>query len=155
MIVLRNLAPEDLPTLAAISASQPTAPSWHEREFAALFAPQAPVRILLGAVSEDKLVAFAVALPVVDQAELEGIVVARAYQRQGIARQLLAEVIHRLEQCGVQQLHLELRRSNTAACALYFAAGFTVSGSRPGYYSAPDEDALQMTLEIHPISMIL
>ena len=42
-------------------------------------------------------------------------------------------------------LTLEVRKSNTAAIALYEKHGFHQAGLRPGYYQHPREDAVIMT----------
>jgi ribosomal-protein-alanine N-acetyltransferase len=146
MSKIRPLTPADLPGLAAISASQPTAP--HLLRGESLFTPGYLQRILLGAEEAGTLVAFVFALPVADEAELESIVVASLHQRQGIARDLLAALIEELRRRGIRQLHLEVRPSNLAALALYRSTGFRQTGSRPDYYSNPAEDALLMTLFI-------
>jgi ribosomal-protein-alanine N-acetyltransferase len=143
---IRNLTPADLTALAAISAGQPTSP--HSPGNESLFAPEAPERILLGVEEAGALVAFAIVLPVMDEAELENIVVASARQQQGIAQELLTVLIEELRRRGILRLHLEVRPSNLPAHALYRSVGFRVTGSRPGYYSNPLEDALLMTLTI-------
>ena len=43
---------------------------------------------------------------------------------------------------GAEAATLEVRRSNTAAVALYTALGFAVEGVRKDYYEQPQEDAL-------------
>jgi ribosomal-protein-alanine N-acetyltransferase len=43
---------------------------------------------------------------------------------------------------GASAFRLEVRASNLAALGLYRGHGFSTTGVRPGYYSAPDEDAL-------------
>ena len=47
---------------------------------------------------------------------------------------------------------LEVRRSNTAAQALYERHGFEVLGVRRRYYTGPDEDALVMRRRLRPSS---
>ena len=70
------------------------------------------------------------------------------YQRRGIGRALLRELIERLEDAHLvgaiaePRITLEVRRSNLAAQRLYAAHGFLEAGVRPGYYAADGEDAL-------------
>lgn len=78
------------------------------------------------------------------ECELENMAVAEAWRRRGIASRLLVagELWGRTQLVG--SLWLEARESNSAALALYERAGFIVVGHRSGYYTRPDEDALQM-----------
>ncbi|MGB8260217.1 MAG: ribosomal protein S18-alanine N-acetyltransferase, partial [Terracidiphilus sp.] len=116
---------------------------------AALEPDSARLRIALvaEAVAEEMLAGFAVASVLAPEAELETIAVAPAWQRQGVARQLLAALLGALARAGAQELRLEVRASNLPALALYRAAGFREAGRRPRYYANPEEDALLLRLE--------
>ena len=78
------------------------------------------------------------------EVELESIAVGSAWQRQGVARALLAELLGRLAERRYEQINLEVRASNAAARGLYEAVGFLVVGRREGYYADPVEDAVVM-----------
>lgn len=69
------------------------------------------------------------------------------FRRRGLARQLLARVLHEAALLGAPTATLEVRRSNTAARELYEGAGFKLVGVRTSYYSNPIEDALILTRE--------
>lgn len=147
--MIRPLCAEDAPRLASLAASAATAPHWSEAEFTSLFAAEAPARVLLGfETPAAALAGFAIALVMADEAELESIAVAPEYQRQGIARHLMIELLQGLRCRGVLHVHLEVRPSNRAAYELYRALGFENTGSRRDYYSRPDEDALLMRLNL-------
>ena len=75
-------------------------------------------------------------------AELEIVAVRPALQRRGIGAALLRELVEAARRGEAQTMRLEVRRSNAPAIALYCRQGFRESGRRPGYYSAPAEDAL-------------
>lgn len=66
------------------------------------------------------------------------------HRRQGIARALLAEALHRARVLGAEVAWLEVRPSNLAAQALYESFGFRKAGVRPQYYADNLEDALLM-----------
>ncbi len=87
---------------------------------------------------------FVLSRAVLDEAEVLEIAVAPAHRRRGLARALLQALVQRLRDAGVVSLHLEVRRANEGARALYEAAGFRVSGERRGYYSEPYDDAVLM-----------
>ena len=75
-----------------------------------------------------------------------------AFQRRGLGRALLEQVIDEVEKRGVVTLWLEVRASNVAAIALYESLGFNEATIRRNYYPTVDgrEDAIIMAL---PISM--
>lgn len=71
------------------------------------------------------------------------------WRRKGIARALVEEVLAISKKNTVKKVHLEVRRSNEAARALYEHMGFSVVGSRRNYYDRPREDALLMALDLN------
>lgn len=68
--------------------------------------------------------------------------------RQGHATRLLEHVARVGRQRAAREVTLEVRRSNTAAIALYRKLGYRLVGVRPAYYVAEREDALLMTLDL-------
>ena len=72
------------------------------------------------------------------------------YRRQGLARQLLREVLTAAEAEGAPRATLEVRRSNAAALRLYESFGFRTAAVRPDYYLEPLEDALILWRERPP-----
>lgn len=91
-----------------------------------------------------KLAGYAVLMPVVDEMHLLNITIEPARHRQGLGKLLLAVALATAHQHRLPNVLLEVRPSNTAALALYEAAGFETIGRRKGYYPAADgrEDAL-------------
>lgn len=71
-----------------------------------------------------------------------------AYQRQGIARQLLNHMMEIAKSKGVSLITLEVRQSNVAAKALYTSLGFKTVAIRKHYYTLPDEDAELMLYQM-------
>ena len=49
---------------------------------------------------------------------------------------------------GIITLHLEVRKSNKPAIALYSSFGFAKDGERKMYYEEPVEDAVLMSCHI-------
>lgn len=90
---------------------------------------------------------YAVVMRVLDEAHLLNLVVAPAWQRQGLGARLLDFSMRAARQHGAGSMFLEVRPSNVRAHALYDAFGFVVIGRRKNYYPAPGgtrEDALVM-----------
>ena len=110
-------------------------------------------RCTLRLAPDDALLAYAVAMPAVDEMHLLNLTVSPEHQGQGHARALLHELIGHCRARGLQSLWLEVRPSNQRARALYTRLGFLEAGLRKGYY--PDgphrrEDALVMSLPLPP-----
>ena len=98
------------------------------------------------------MAAFAITQVILDEATLFNIAVDPAFQRRGLGRALLEQVIDEVEKRGVATLWLEVRASNVAAIALYESLGFNEATIRRNYYPTADghEDAIIMAL---PVSM--
>jgi len=77
-----------------------------------------------------------------DHVHVTTLAVSPSHRRRGLGQALL-EVVH--EQFPDLDVTLEVRKSNEKAQAFYRAAGFTVTGMRPDYYTDNGEDALVMS----------
>lgn len=71
-----------------------------------------------------------------------------AWRRRGIGMQLVAECLNAAHAQGISTALLETRLSNTGAIGLYRKFGFCKAGTRRGYYSTPQEDALILKLSL-------
>jgi ribosomal protein S18 acetylase RimI-like enzyme len=83
---------------------------------------------------------------VADEVHIHNLAVAPGSRRQGLAARLLRLVLGIAGRQGARSAHLEVRRGNEAARALYRAAGFWEIGARTAYYSSPTEDAILLAL---------
>lgn len=92
----------------------------------------------------DEVLAYAVMSMAVGEAHVLNLCVEPAYHQQGIGRFLLAHLQQLARGAGMDIMLLEVRKSNTAAIALYQGMGFHKLGVRKAYYPARDgsEDAL-------------
>jgi ribosomal-protein-alanine N-acetyltransferase len=84
---------------------------------------------------------------VLDEGYIGNVAVLPAFRRQGIADALLSALDDLAEERGLRFLTLEVRAGNHPARCLYEKHGYLPAGFRPGYYSAPKEDAVLMTKE--------
>ena len=143
---IRRMTAADVDAAVALAAALPTAPQWSREVYLAALDPVTrPVRVALVAeTASGDLAGFAVASLVPPEAELESIAVAAAYQQQGFARRLFAGLARELTAAGVTEILLEVRASNAAALAAYYALQFEQDGVRQNYYSHPTEDAVLM-----------
>ena len=92
--------------------------------------------------ADGALVAYCACWMVFDELHINSLAVDVSRRREGLARRLLLHVLHEAIQAGATAATLEVRRSNTAARALYEGLGFAVEGVRRDYYQEPREDAV-------------
>jgi len=159
----------DLPAMIDLARRSPTAADWSRQQYEALFATGdrgGPERLALIAQDEviedesglqsDRLtgatlngatlgratpstLGFLLARRIDSEWELENIVVAESYRRQGVGKSLLTELLARATGSAV---FLEVRESNESARALYRKMGFEEAGLRKNYYTGPGENAV-------------
>ncbi len=94
-------------------------------------------------VAEDagRIVGFAGAWIVLDEAHITNIAVLEAYRGRGIGRALTAGLLQYAANLGVVYATLEVRRGNVIAQNLYKSLGFEYVGVRKRYYEDNGEDA--------------
>ena len=147
-MLIRLANPADLPLIRTLEQQSETAAHWSDRDYAALFAPEAPkqVSLVASAAGETNFSGFIIARVGGDEWEIENIVVAGEHRRQGIGRALVNEILRTAQEHGAQSVLLEVRESNTAARQLYDRLGFVETARRHNYYRDPVEDALLLSL---------
>lgn len=101
---------------------------------------------IVGNAQSTTLMAYAVMMPVLDEAQILNISVAQGFQRQGYGRQLMQHLCKTAQSHRASHMFLEVRVSNSKAIQLYQQCGFNEMGIRPNYYPAHQgrEDALLM-----------
>lgn len=85
---------------------------------------------------------------VLDEGYITNVAVTNSARRQGVARTLLQVLRQHAQARGASFITLEVRASNLPAIRLYENAGYQIVGRRKGFYTAPKEDALLMTLTL-------
>jgi ribosomal-protein-alanine N-acetyltransferase len=73
-------------------------------------------------------------LPVLDEAHILNVCVARVHQGKGVATAALKKILTKLYLNGYQVALLEVRESNHSAIKLYQSLGFQQDGIRKDYY---------------------
>ena len=127
-----------------------TAAHWAEREYDALFAAEAPLRIALVATSEadaGRVIGFVIARCATAEWEIENVVVAPEKRNRGVGIKIIRELQLQAQSAGATSVLLEVRESNLAARRLYEKLGFSQQGRR-NYYRDPEEDALLLSFSI-------
>jgi ribosomal-protein-alanine acetyltransferase len=131
--------------MRALEQQSETAAHWAEREYDALFAPEAPPRLALVACNEvdpQQILGFVIARLAGSECEIENVVVGAEYRRRGVGSVLVRDLLLRARLCGATSVVLEVRESNASARRLYEKLGFSEHGRRRSYYQNPREDAL-------------
>lgn len=80
--------------------------------------------------------------------EIYNVAVRPELRRTGIGKALLFELLKTAKVANAGNIWLEVRESNTNAIEFYLSVGFSRSGSRPGFYRAPSENAVVMKLRL-------
>jgi [ribosomal protein S18]-alanine N-acetyltransferase len=138
---VRPLRSDDAPAAAALDVSDGDARTW-----AAV--PGRPGHVALAVDLPDApTVGVALAVAVLDEAEVHTIAVDPDHRRRGVGGVLLAGLLEALAAREVATVHLEVRADNDAALALYAAHGFVRVGLRPAYY-ADGTDALLLRRDL-------
>ncbi len=96
--------------------------------------------------SSDLLVAYVFFWIVQGEAHILNLTVREEFRRMGLSKRLLGFVLPFMREKGVEDIFLEVRKSNKAAISLYESFGFRVFYERKDYYV--DEDALVMGLAL-------
>lgn len=84
--------------------------------------------------SDNKILGYCCILPVLDEAHILNLCVAKDFQGKGIARAALTNILANLASSHFKMAFLEVRQSNVAARKLYQSFGFSEDGVRKGYY---------------------
>lgn len=145
---LRVMEPRDLTAVASLEARAKREP-WSPALFAGEFDVSPKARHWLVAELEDRVVGYAGAMLVADEAHVLNIVVDPTRQRSGIGRILLSQLLLDALDRGAVSATLEVRTDNEAAIALYQHVGFSSSGTRPGYYADGGDAVIMWAHRLH------
>lgn len=138
---IRRMRPEDAGKVAELEAANFSQP-WKEADFQKA-AGEADVLYLL-AESDGAVIGCCGVRNLAGEGEITNVSVDASCRRCHIAEKLLKELLAEGSRMGICAFTLEVRSGNRAAVCLYEKLGFVTEGVRPGFYTAPREDALIM-----------
>ena len=121
------------------------APPWSADTFATLLDQPGVAGWI--AVEQEEPVGLMLARVAADEAEILTLAVLPRARRQGIARDLMAQLVTWAATVQAARLFLEVAEDNVAARGLYERSGFALVGRRNDYY-APGNDALLLVRTI-------
>lgn len=76
-----------------------------------------------------------------DEADIMNVSTMPEFRRQSIGERIMTELVIEGKKRGITAFTLEVREGNVPARALYEKLGFKYEGTRPGFYTNPDEGA--------------
>ena len=105
-----------------------------------------PFSHYVGYYLDDKIVGFLNYDLMYEKAEIDYIFVDNDYRRKHIASSLVDYLVNKCKDNDVENISLEVRKSNINATSLYEKHGFTEVATRKGYYKG--EDGILMVKEM-------
>lgn len=137
----------DAEPIAAMHADLDTSP-WNIAQWVEAYEHAADAWVIsCKGIEEDELiVGYAIFRAVCEQAELLNFGIRRGYQGRGLGQDFLASTLSLLPK-DVEEVLLEVRRSNLPATSLYIKLGFNEATVRRDYYPVAGggrEDAIVM-----------
>lgn len=102
--------------------------------------------IFLVAESEGRILGYCGMYCAMDEGEITNVAVDTELRRNGIGKLLMERLLAEAKRAGIRTVILEVRVSNESAIRLYEAFGFTIQGTRKGFYEWPKEDGYVMML---------
>lgn len=137
-LVIAPMAAEHIPAIAALEQtcfSQPWSEDALREEL------DNPLAHFVVALAGDTVVGYMGLHTPLDEGFVTNIATHPAHRRQGVATALLRHQLDFGKAAGLYRLALEVRASNHSAISLYEREGFTLDGTRRGFYTHPTEDA--------------
>ena len=108
-----------------------------------------PKRISIGVIDETKtLLGLCSAWLVIDELHLTAIAVHPIHKRKGLGKFLISELIKHSNSLLTNHIHLEVKKTNEPAKALYKSMGFKIVGNRPNFYK-DGSDAILYTKQLN------
>ena len=138
-VTIRRMTLADVDAVHAIENATFARP-WKRDDFVKEMTKNTCARYLV-AEEEGRIVGFAGAWIVLDEAHVTNIAVAADCRGRGIGRKLTEALMQYAANLGVVYATLEVRRSNAVAQSLYKSLGFEYVGVRKRYYEDNGEDA--------------
>ena len=139
-VMIRRMTLADVDAVHAIETASFARP-WTREDFIKEMTVNVCARYMVADV-DGKIVGYAGAWMVLDEAHVTNVAVLPEMRRQGVGNKLMAGLMQYAANLGVAYMTLEVRRSNEAAKKLYHTMGFEYVGVRKRYYEDNGEDAL-------------
>ena len=152
-IVISRMTEHDLLSVVEIEETSRLSPWGWEAYHKELQSPEEVIMLVarpesVGVQGDGEVAGFIVSRLIHPELHVYNVAVRPGFRRRGTGSRLLREALCWGATRGARLAFLEVRAGNTAAQELYQSCGFRVTGRRKGYYSAPLEDALLMSVSL-------
>ena len=138
-VIIRRMTVADAEQVHLIEEATFPRP-WSLNDFVKEMTQNVCARYLV-AEEDGRVIGFAGAWIILDEAHVTNIAVAAEHRGRGIGRKLTKALLQYAANLGVVYATLEVRRSNVRAQNLYQSLGFEYVGLRKRYYEDNGEDA--------------
>lgn len=138
---IKLMNPEDLSQVAEIEKQIFSVP-WSEKAFKESVESENTIYIV--AKENEKVLGYAGMYVSFEEGSITNIAVDIEVRRRGIGRKLIADILDKANERGVEKIFLEVRETNEPAIALYEKMGFEKNGIRKNFYEKPLENAIIM-----------
>lgn len=95
-------------------------------------------------MEEGKAIAYGGMTTILDEGSVANVATHPDYRGRGLGGMIVNALLDAARERGLTSVFLEVRVSNAPARHLYEKAGFSVIGTRKGFYRHPVEDGLAM-----------
>lgn len=145
-VVIRKACEEDIDSIMEIELESFTTP-WSREAFLKEI-NENKLAYYLVAIINNQIVGYAGMWLIVDESHITNVGVKSKYRGVGAGSKLLEGLIQICKIKEIENMTLEVRKSNDVAKNLYEKYGFLEYGIRPKYYEDTGEDALIMWKKI-------
>ncbi len=144
MFLIREMTKEDVDTVCMLEEEAFSMP-WHKQSFIEMIENKDALYLVAASCDTNRVVGCCGLRNIVREGDISNVVVDKDFRQQGIANDLLKEIIHLgQERFHIREFTLEVRVSNEPAIRLYQKNGFVSEGIRKNFYEKPVEDAMIM-----------
>lgn len=141
-IIIREMLENDIENIVEIEKEAFTTP-WSKEAFTTEINENNLAYYVVAEV-EGKAVAYGGIWLILNEGHITNIAVKEEYKGNGIGNKIVEGLIYHCIKLGIDNMTLEVRRSNQVAINLYEKYGFLDYGVRPNYYADDGEDAIIM-----------
>ena len=144
-IIFRKMLPEDFVAVYKIETETFIA-SWSHNYFKNYLKRKEILSFV--AEMDKKIIAYAIVKFSAQTANIIKIAVDLQFQRRGIGKNFLLEILNFIRENGGHTINLHVRTDNTSAIRLYESVGFEILERLENFYKVTNEDAFKMECKI-------
>ncbi len=144
---IRRALAEDIDSILQIETEQFSHP-WKKSYFTDELTHDISNFFVAEDVEKKRVAGFIIFWIIEETMELHNIAVSGDYKKKGIGKRLMLFLLEKARKNNVEEIFLEVRKSNVTAIRLYEAFHFKQVGVRKDYYSNPVEDAMIFKLSL-------